>query len=135
MRRGPRRVSGVRPTLTGMAVSGDDVRRAALALPEVVERPSHGTAAFFVGRKLVARFSERPATLVVPVADLEEKEALLAADPAVFSTTAHYDGHAYVLVSLEAVDAAELSELLADAWRARAPRSLVRARGGDAGGR
>ena len=110
----------------GRGVSEDDVRGLALALPATTERVSWGTPAFFVRDKLIARFHERPATLVVPVADLTEKEALLAADPQVFSTTAHYDGKPYVLVALDAVSPEELRELLTDAWRARAPRTLLR---------
>ena len=118
-----------------MAVTEDDVRRMALALPGTSERTSWGTPSFFVARtRLLARVSDLPATLVVPVADLEEKEALLASDPRVFSTTPHYDGKPYVLVSLEAVAEDELAELLADAWRVRAPRSLQRAADGPARG-
>ncbi|WP_459642786.1 MmcQ/YjbR family DNA-binding protein [Kineococcus sp. NUM-3379] len=112
--------------VSGRGVDEDDVRAVALALPATAERVSWGTPAFFVKDRLLARVHERPATLVVPVADLTEKEALLAADPRVFSTTAHYDGKPYVLVALDAVTAEELRELLTDAWRARAPRTLVR---------
>ena len=42
-------------------------------------------------------------TLVVPVVDLEDKEALLRSDPEVFFTTPHYDGYAYVLVRLDRI--------------------------------
>lgn len=62
------------------------------------------------------------ATCTTPfVEDEAEKEALLASDPAKFFTTPHYDGHPIVLVHLEAVGVDELTELIADAWRVKAP--------------
>jgi hypothetical protein len=66
-------------------------------------------------------------TLVIQVVDLEDKEALLRSDPDVFFTTPHYDGYPYVLVRLEAVDHAELAELIEDAWRIQAPKRVVKA--------
>src|SRR3954453_15836063 len=50
---------------------------------------------------------------------------LLRAEPEKFFTTPHYDGHPSVLVHLAAVDREELAEVLADAWRARAPKRLA----------
>ena len=104
-------------------VSEDDVRRVALSLPETAERPSYGTPGFRVKDKLFARIREE-GVLVVWCEDLGEKDALLQSDPAKFFTTPHYDGHASVLVRLTAVEVDELTELLTDAWRSRAPRKL-----------
>jgi hypothetical protein len=106
-------------------VTLDDVRRVALALPETIERPSYGTPGFRVRDRLFARVREEGDVLVVWVADLEEKAALIASDPDVYFTTPHYDGYASVLVRMDTVDADELTELLTDAWRIRAPRTLV----------
>ncbi|GAA1725975.1 MmcQ/YjbR family DNA-binding protein [Brachybacterium phenoliresistens] len=102
----------------------DDVRRLATALPEVSEKPSYGTPAFFVAGRIFARMHEMPEVLVCWVPDLDEKEALLAADPAVLFTTDHYRGHASVLVRLAEIEVDELAELLGAAWDARAPRRL-----------
>ena len=100
----------------------DDVRRIALSLPEVIEKPSYGTPGFRVKDKLFLRIrSDAEGYLVVMVADLGEKEALLASDPAVFHTTPHYDGYPAVLVDLEAVEIDELTELVTDAWLVKAP--------------
>ena len=63
----------------------------------------YGTAALKVRGKGFCRLRDEGATLVVPVVDLEDKEALLRSDPEVFFTTPHYDGHAYVLVHLDRV--------------------------------
>jgi hypothetical protein len=62
---------------------------------------------------------------VLRVRDLGEREALLQGQPDAFFSTSHYDGHPYVLVRLDAVDPAELAELLEEAWRIRAPKLLV----------
>lgn len=61
------------------------------------------------------------------VSDLDDKDALLAPKPVTFSTTSHFDGHPSAIVNLGAVDEEELTELLTDAWRCRAPRTLLRA--------
>lgn len=102
----------------------DDVRRLALSLPATTEKPSYGTPGFRVRDKLFARIRDEGDLLVVWVADLAEKEALLAAEPATFTTTPHYDGHPTVLVRMDVVGVDELAELLADAWRVRAPERL-----------
>lgn len=117
------------------------VERFVLGLPETVVEPSYGGhPALRVNRLLLGRLRFESAedidpttgapngeVLMLKVADLGEKEALLASDPAVYFTTPHYDGHAAVLVRLRAVDDRELEELLVEAWRARAPRrALVR---------
>lgn len=108
-------------------VTEDDVRRIALGLPETAEGPCYGTPGFRVKGKLFARIREEGDVLVVFVADLEEKAALLASEPDVLFTTPHYDEHASVLVRMGAIEEDELAELLTDAWRARAPKRLLAA--------
>ena len=73
----------------------------------------------------MARMRTDPDALVLRVADLGEKEALVQGGPEAFFTTAHYDGYPMVLVRLDAADPAELAELVEDAWRTRAPKRLV----------
>jgi hypothetical protein len=65
------------------------------------------------------------AVLVASVPDEGAKAALLAAEPDLYFTTAHFDGWAAVLVRLDRLDARSLHELAAEAWPARAPRRLV----------
>ena len=104
----------------------EDVREIALSLPGVVERASYGgRPSWRTSQRMFAWVREQPEALVVWVESLEEKEALLAADPATFSTTPHYDGHPIVLVDLAAVDVDEATELITESWRLRAPRKLV----------
>lgn len=75
---------------------------------------------------MFAWIRDDPEALVVWVESVEDKEALIASEPHKFFTTAHYDGHPVVLVRLEAIDAEEAGELIAQSWRLRAPTTLVR---------
>jgi hypothetical protein len=112
----------------GLVATEDDVRRVALALPEVIEKPWFGTPGFRVKDKGFLRIrSEAEGGLVVWVSDLGEKEALLASEPEKFFTTPHYDGHPTVLVNLPAVDVDELRELITESWLIRAPKRVRQA--------
>jgi hypothetical protein len=105
----------------------DDVRRIALSLPETTEKPWHNTPGFRVKDKSFLRIrSEAEGALVVFVADLGEKEAMLAAEPDKFFTTPHYDGYPTVLVHLEAVDEDELRELVTESWLQKAPKRVLK---------
>ncbi len=109
----------------------EDVRRIALSLPKTFEKPSYGTPGFRVRDKntdkLFARLRDEPGVLVMWCEDEGEKQAMIDSRPAVFFTTPHYDGYPMVLVRLDAVDVAELSELLTESWRLRAPTKLLQA--------
>ena len=118
----------------------DDVRRAALALPEASEREQHGDAQWRVKDKLFVW--ERPLrqtdltalgldaqegpVLALRVADEGVKRGLVAEDPAVFFTTPHFDGYAAILVRLDRIGQPELTELIVEAWLDRAPKRLAR---------
>lgn len=98
-----------------------DCVAATSGLPGIEETTTYGAApALKVRKKIVCWYRDDPEALAVPVADLAEKEALIAEQPDVYFTTDHYDGHAYVLVHLGRISLGELGELLEDAWRLRA---------------
>lgn len=117
----------------------EDVRRLALALPGSEERSSRERLQWRVGGRLFVW--ERPLrakeaqelgdaapegpVLGARVEHLGAKEALLADDPEVFFTTSHFDGNASVLVRLERISAADLEEVVSEAWFARAPPKLA----------
>jgi hypothetical protein len=103
----------------------DDVRRIALSLPECHERPSYGTPGFRVADRLFARLRDDGESLVVWVADEGEKQALVQSEPDKFFTTPHYDGHPSVLVRCAVVGTEQLTELLTEAWRVRAPARVL----------
>ena len=105
----------------------EDVVASGKRFPNVVETTSYGTPSLKAGKKWMLRLRTNPDGLVIGVSDLEEKEALLEGHPDVFFTTPHYDGYPYVLVRLDAVDPAELAELLEDAWRMAALKRDLKA--------
>ena len=104
--------------------SWQDVVALGTALAGVEESTWFRTPALKVRSKSFCRMKEDGETLVIQVVDLEDKEALLRSDPDVFFTTPHYDGYAYVLVRLDRIGHDVLAELVEDAWRLRAPKSL-----------
>ncbi|MDQ0925817.1 hypothetical protein QF038_004325 [Pseudarthrobacter sp. W1I19] len=91
----------------------EDVRRSALALPGVSERPSWGQPAWFA-KTLMARIWE-PGVLTVKT---EEREALAGTQPEIFFWTPHHErSPQLVLVRLERIDGKLLKELLEDSYR------------------
>lgn len=107
--------------------SEEDVRTIALSLPETAERPHRQLPGFRVRDKLFARIHELPDTLFVRCASIEERDELVAAESAKFFITPHYSGYPGMLVRLDAVSKADLTEVLTEAWRLMAPKRLVRA--------
>ncbi|HWV49303.1 MAG TPA: hypothetical protein VN035_07595 [Microbacterium sp.] len=117
-----------------------EVREIAMALPGVQERAGGHTGApeWNVRRGSIAwvrgptktdlrtlaelgRSWPDGVVLGIRVADLQEKEALLAAEPDVLFTIPHFDGYPALLVMLDAIDRDRLEELICDAWLVRAP--------------
>jgi hypothetical protein len=117
----------------------DEVRRIAMALPDV--SGSDERVAFSVRNKgkekgIAWVWMERihpkkarvpnPEVLAIRVADLSEKEMLLASDDgSKFFTEPHYNGYPAILVRLDAIDIDELEELITDAWCCQAPKAVV----------
>lgn len=107
--------------------SWDDVVAIAGGLPEVQQATSYGTPALKVKGKGFARLRTEADGGLVLMCQLDEKQALLASGDPAFSTTPHYDGYGAILVDLEQVSHQQLTELVEDAWRERAPVRLRKA--------
>ena len=116
-----------------------DVRRIALSLPGVEEEP--GRFAFSVRKRdklrsfawvWLERIAPRkarvpqPKVIALRVANLLDKDFLLAASSEKFFTEPHYDGYPAVLVRLSKVTARELRPLITEAWRCQVPKELER---------
>jgi hypothetical protein len=94
-------------------------------LPEVEESTWFNTPSLKVRKRSFVRLKEKG--VIVVLIDLDEKEALLQAEPDVFFTTPHYDGYPAFLVRLANIDRAELEEVLTESWRRVAPKRLLKA--------
>jgi hypothetical protein len=114
--------------------NAQDVRRLALALPHVEEIDCDGFDFRVGGKGFVWSYPERqpgkPRVIrtdiaVLYVGDEAEKQALLRGEPELFFTTPGYDDWPLVMVRLDALELDRLAELVTDAWRMRAPASLV----------
>jgi hypothetical protein len=119
----------------------DDVRRAALALPGTVEDTAghDGTMAWKVDGKLfvwerplrksdLAALGDGAPTgpiLGARVPDEGAKWALCETEPEIFFTTPHFTGYPAVLLRLDVIGVDELTEVIHEAWRARAPKRLL----------
>jgi hypothetical protein len=116
----------------------NDVRRIATSLPGTTEAKDRFAFSVRNGSKekgfvwvWLERIAPRkaripnPEVLAVRVANLDEKDALLALDREKLFTEPHYNGFPAVLVRLPLVHAGHLKELITDAWRCVAPRALV----------
>lgn len=117
----------------------DDIRRIALSLPDVAEGDSRGHLDWRVKGKSfvwerplrkgdIAALGERVPdgpVFAAQTADEGVKLALVSDDPRVYFTTPHFNGYAAVLFELDLISVPELTELITDAWLARAPRTLA----------
>jgi hypothetical protein len=119
----------------------DDVRRIALALPEVTEGADTNGYKWEVRKTYFAY--ERPLRkrdleelgdavpngpiLGLRVADLDDKRGLIGSNPDVFFTIPHFAGYSAVLVVLDMIELDQLREVITDAWLCRAPKRLAAA--------
>jgi hypothetical protein len=104
-----------------------DVRRLALSLDGVEEIASDGFDFRVGGRGFVWSYPDRAGgrrvlrtdVAVLFVGDEAERQALILGEPDLFFSTPSYAPFPLVMVRLEKVDVARLTELITDAWRMR----------------
>jgi hypothetical protein len=105
----------------------EDLRVIALSFPGVEEGTSYGTPAFKVNGKFLTRLRPEDDSVVLVDVGFDEREMLMAAEPATFHITPHYDNYPSVLARLTSVDPGTLRNLFERRWRNVAPKKLVKA--------
>lgn len=95
----------------------EDVRKLALAMPNVEEGKSYGTAALKVKTQLFVRLREEGDVIVLKM-PFDQREAMMAEAPEKFFITDHYLKYEWVLVRLPKVGEEELRDLLKGSYRA-----------------
>jgi hypothetical protein len=108
-----------------VAVTVDEVRALALTLPRTEEALVRDRVKFRVRGLVYVSFS-RDETLMGFGYPKEEREALVAGEPDKFLMPVTSDlRYNWVRVRLAAIDAAEMRELVIDAWRMVVPKRVA----------
>jgi hypothetical protein len=104
----------------------DDVRKIALAWPEVEDGTSYGTPALKVRKKLLVRLKEDNDSLVMPGVPQDERAMLVESQPKLFYFTDHYRDYPMVLIRLSKAKRAQVEPLLRRHWRTLASKPVVK---------
>lgn len=112
------------------------VRRICAALPETMEKLSHGEPTFFVRKKVFAMCSinhhnDGHIAVVIPAA-IGIQEMLIEKSPEKFYRPPYVGGAGWVGIELDHVSDKELTMHLREAWRLIAPEKLRDSIGGTA---
>jgi hypothetical protein len=108
-------------------VTLDEVRSIASGLPRTTEALVRGRVKFRVGRIVYLAFS-RDETVMGFAFPKEWRDALVASEPDKFMLPGESDlRYNWVLVRLEAIDPAEMRELVLDAWSMVVPKGVAAA--------
>jgi hypothetical protein len=104
------------------------VRRICTALPNTVEKPSHGEPTFFVGKKVYAMFANNHhndghVAVWIPVPP-GLQATLLKTEPHKFFMPPYVGVRGWVGIEIDAVSDDELGSYLTEAWRLIAPKKL-----------
>jgi hypothetical protein len=107
-------------------VTIDEVRAFARTLPRSSEALVRGRVKFRIGRIVYLSFSRDGSTMGFAFPK-EWRDALVESEPEKFSLPGESDLHYHwVHVSLAAIDADEMRELVEDAWAFVVPKKVVR---------
>ena len=111
-----------------------NIRAAALELPETEERRSHGQPTFFVAGKQFAQFRDNHhgdgrTVVCVRVSSLDEQAMLLETDPVTYSKPAYMPSWLSISVAGQNVDWDHVADRIAISWELAAPRRLLEAGG------
>jgi hypothetical protein len=113
-----------RKSSDGRGTTWSVVCRLALKLPGVEQGVSYGTPALRVRKKFLARLKENREDVAICI-DFADRDVLLELDPDAFYLTDHYRPYPAMLIRLKHVRRDMLVRVIEQAWRSRAPKSLL----------
>ncbi|MFX0579854.1 MmcQ/YjbR family DNA-binding protein [Nocardia nepalensis] len=106
-------------------VTADDVRQIALSLPRTTEALVRDRVKFRVGRIVYVALSTDETRMGFAFPE-QERAALVAGEPGKFLMPLPRDErYNWVRVRLDAIDEAELAELIVEAWRMVVPKRVA----------
>lgn len=104
-------------------MNADEFARFVLALPGVTQHIHESSIGFRVRGKGFSYLAEEPPVALIK-ATREERAALIAESREVYSRSHTQGRFGWVQVELERADEDEVTELVTEAWRLTAPKSL-----------
>ncbi len=105
----------------------DDVRQIALAFPGVEEYTTFGHPAFRVGKRFLASTAKiDPDALCLKLPDQLQREFLVESQPELYYAPPHYADFGSILIRLSKADPGDVRDLFEQAWRAAAPKQLLK---------
>lgn len=112
----------------------ENIRRAALELPETQERLSHGQPTFFVAGKQFAQFRDNHhgdgrTVVCVRLSSLDEQAMLLENNPETYSRPAYLRSWISINLASEDLNWDHIADRIAQSWELAAPRRLLEAGG------
>lgn len=108
-----------------MSVTYAEVEAAALSFPGASGYIMHGHPAWRIGKKFFTWVRPDENALVIHLGSIDERDELIASDPALFHITPHYRDHAMVLARLEKADMKLVRAALERRFRAIATKRLL----------
>lgn len=112
----------------------DEVRALILSFPGAEDETSYGEPSFKVAGKFFTWLRPKlDDSIVVHLANLDEREMLIEMDPETFHFTDHYRDHPIVLARIATVDPDWLKARMQQRWEKVPPRRLVRSTTNDDG--
>jgi hypothetical protein len=110
-------------------VSGEDVRRLTLALPETAEKAHMGKPDFRVRGKIFATLPPGNDVVVVKLSPDHQAALVEAAPASLEAVPGAWGRQGWTRVRLATIDEEGLQGLLTSAWHTAAPATLVRRNG------
>ncbi len=109
-----------------MAMTEDDLKTMAMALPQVEEAMAYGKPAYKAFGKFLTRLRREDASIVLVGVTFDEREMLMEAEPETFHITPHYKDYPSVLARIATVDPDTVRNMLLRRWRAVAPKKFLK---------